>query len=447
MLVLTVGHQLPSKLNLRAKPTQVGLSKCKSRRRSNQMWRLRRHVVGDMILTSPRPVLLAGKDATLTSRLLAAEIAERNLHHLVVGATIPIHLHREAGGGLILTRLHRGVGRKKLLHLDADNVTILTPPHLVVAIEIRRHQGAVNVTILMHLRQERKKKTLHHPADANITILTHLLRGRKIKMLRLLGALDSDMILMLLHHAEAERMPLHHVVDNATILMLHHLVGVSRPNLMPRRQGDVMMAGKTLEGKKSGLQSAKDMKEEAVRLREREKKRFAEMDEEQSGRNAEAVTRTKTYGKREKPEDKEKKQREAAKQAELQEKYQMWNKGVKQLADREAKLQEAARVAVEPLTRTKDDEAMNDHLKEVLYEDDPMAAFITKKRQKDDIAAGRTVYPQYQGNFPPNRYGIRPGYRWDGVDRGNGFEGKIALESNRRRANEGEYYQNIQTYE
>lgn len=39
---------------------------------------------------------------------------------------------------------------------------------------------------------------------------------------------------------------------------------------------------------------------------------------------------------------------------------------------------------------------------------------------------------KYSG--PGNRFNIKPGHRWDGVVRGNGFENKLMQEQNLRRA-------------
>ena len=80
------------------------------------------------------------------------------------------------------------------------------------------------------------------------------------------------------------------------------------------------------------------------------------------------------------------------------------------------------------IARYADDEELNEEQKEQSRWNDPAAGFLRKKK------AGRSITgkPLYQGGFQPNRYGIRPGHRWDGVDRGNGFESLWHKSRNRK---------------
>lgn len=100
-------------------------------------------------------------------------------------------------------------------------------------------------------------------------------------------------------------------------------------------------------------------------------------------------------------------------------------------AQRKADLEEAATTGV---ARYANDEKLNDELKERERWNDPMAQMLTSKKStgKSSSKSGKTG-KTYQGAFEPNRYGIRPGWRWDGVDRSNGFERKWFAARNKAR--------------
>uniref|UniRef100_A0A914BWK9 BUD13 homolog n=1 Tax=Acrobeloides nanus TaxID=290746 RepID=A0A914BWK9_9BILA len=208
-------------------------------------------------------------------------------------------------------------------------------------------------------------------------------------------------------------------------------------------QKSIASRAKTLDGKRAGLVSANEMREETKWLKEKERRIMDDLDEDLTGRGAETKVRSSAYKKKSSKEDLEKKAREAKKNEELKEKYETWNKGLSQIQGRKEQLVEMERTIKEDFARYADDKAMNEHLKEQLYlEDDPMAQIISKKRQKVRERT-TTVYPTYQGSWAPNRFNIQPGYRWDGVDRSNGFEGKMALTDNKRKAQEEHTYRSI----
>ncbi|KAK0735848.1 Pre-mRNA-splicing factor of RES complex-domain-containing protein [Apiosordaria backusii] len=99
-------------------------------------------------------------------------------------------------------------------------------------------------------------------------------------------------------------------------------------------------------------------------------------------------------------------------------------KGDVQVKEAERKREKLEEAKLMKVARGRDDEEMNRELREEGRWNDPMAEFLTetttdKGRKRKKMMRGR---PVYNGPAEPNRYGIRPGYRWDGVDRGNGWE-------------------------
>ncbi|KDR76273.1 hypothetical protein GALMADRAFT_67796 [Galerina marginata CBS 339.88] len=113
-----------------------------------------------------------------------------------------------------------------------------------------------------------------------------------------------------------------------------------------------------------------------------------------------------------------------------------WGKGLVQKEEAEKRRKELEKHRNTAFARHADDKELNDEQKAKDLWNDPAAAFLTKKKSKGPRK------PEYTGPAPPpNRFGIKPGYRWDGVDRGNGFEKKLFESKNARKRRGAESYQ------
>ncbi|CAO2658260.1 Nn.00g059830.m01.CDS01 [Neocucurbitaria sp. VM-36] len=181
-------------------------------------------------------------------------------------------------------------------------------------------------------------------------------------------------------------------------------------------------------GAKAGLQSAAEVTA-AMKKKQDEEKRKAEEATREVGSAAQETIYRDASGRiinvamkraeaRKKAEEEERKKLEKEKAA----------RGDVQNAKAALRKQQLQDAKTMTIARYADDAELNDELKERSQWNDPAAGFLRKKK------AGRSVTgkPLYQGAFQPNRYGIRPGHRWDGVDRGNGFESQWFNSRNKR---------------
>lgn len=179
-------------------------------------------------------------------------------------------------------------------------------------------------------------------------------------------------------------------------------------------------------GAKAGLQTAEQVGAAMKKKQEEERRKAAEVAKEggagetiyrdASGRIINVAMKRAEARKKAEEEERKKLEKEKAARGDVQN---------AEAVKRKQQLQDAKGMTI---ARYADDAELNDELKEQDRWNDPAAGFVRKKK------AGRSITgkPLYQGAFQPNRYGIRPGHRWDGVDRSNGFESEWFKSRNRK---------------
>ncbi|XP_057478674.1 uncharacterized protein LOC130766024 isoform X2 [Actinidia eriantha] len=205
----------------------------------------------------------------------------------------------------------------------------------------------------------------------------------------------------------------------------------------------------------TGLVTGQDIKEENARTKKTDWERFKDMDPSISGRGAEPVYRDKATGARISKDELMKltKKDEKPKEIKLE-----WGKGLAQKREAETRQQELELEMDKPFARTRDDPELDKMLKERLRWGDPMAHLVKRKHselvlpdlgENEKMKESGFIIPQdipshswlKRGlDAAPNRYGIKPGRHWDGVDRSNGFEKQMFKRTNEKQATEKEAY-------
>lgn len=211
---------------------------------------------------------------------------------------------------------------------------------------------------------------------------------------------------------------------------------------------------KTASGHDAGLQSGSTFGKTEKELKAQRDLELSGADPSLLGAEAETVYRDRKGKKLDMLSEFMRQQAvKVGKEVKLQQAQIEWGRGSVQKDEEEAAKRELEAIAAEPFARTVENPRLEAMRKEAIRDGDPMAEYFMKKKEQDDVQqnkggggeGGSIVMkprkPRYKGPVGlPNRFGIHPGYRWDGVDRGNQYEHKILTTANDRAAlKEDEY--------
>ncbi|CAO3594114.1 unnamed protein product [Absidia cylindrospora] len=191
-------------------------------------------------------------------------------------------------------------------------------------------------------------------------------------------------------------------------------------------------------GQKAGLLTSKEIQQEANRAKELEQRameRLAAEAKQGGGEDGQDTIYRDDTGKKIDPKlAKAEEARKRKLEIERQERKMEWGKGLVQRNEQEQRRKQLEEETHKPLARYVDDDDYNQGLRDQDRWNDPAAGFLTKKSSSSSGKGKRTTRPMYKGSWKPNRYMIPPGYRWDGVDRSNGYEDQFLLHQNKKKS-------------
>lgn len=185
----------------------------------------------------------------------------------------------------------------------------------------------------------------------------------------------------------------------------------------------------TIRGKRKtgGIQTSEQL---AAEIKKREEKRLKELNElvsKNSSKTQQVIYRDKTGRKL--TESEVKQIHETKKPKDHEDINSLDQRTIANLENERLKLE---KVKNEGLNIYENDPKLLNSLKSEIKSEDPALMFdkkIIEKHKKDTESklvstTGRKLY-EHINQYPYNRYGIAPGWRWDGVVRGNGYEANL----------------------